>query len=166
MVCSIRKSDLENKVLSLCETQLAPHGLRPVDADVRIGPKSLVRIFVERVSDKNEPTSMDDCRRANELISPAIEAEDLTEGSYDLEVSSPGLDCRLRLISDFNRIVNEEVKLELHESMPQVGANVRGILKEVNEDGTIKVFTSGKDVVIPLGNIRKANRIWNFEGRK
>ncbi len=166
MVSSIRKSELEDKVLSLCAVTLEPHGLRPVDADVRIGAKSLVRIFVERVSEKNEPTSMDDCRKANELIGPVIEAEDLTEGTYDLEVSSPGLDCRLRLITDFNKVLNEEIKLELHESQVGVGANVRGVLKEINSDGTIKVLTSGKDVLFSLGNIKKANRIWNFEGKK
>lgn len=166
MVHSIRKSELEEKVLSLCAATLEPHGMRPVDADVRLGGKSLVRVFVERVSEKNEPTSLDDCRKANELIGPVIEAEDLTEGNYDLEVSSPGLDCRLRLILDFNKALKEEVKLELHEAIAGTGANVRGVLEAVNEDGTIKVFTSGKEVLISLGNIKKANRIWNFEGRK
>ncbi len=163
MVSSIKKSDLEEKVISLSSETLEPNGLRVVDADVRLGPTSLVRIFVEKVSETHAPTSLEDCRKANALLGPVIEKEDLTEGSYDLEVSSPGLDSRLRLLNDFNKVVGEEVKIELHASIPGVGANLRGVLKDVNPEGQIKVFSSGKEVGLILTEIKKANRIWNFE---
>ena len=47
--------------------------------------------------------SLEDCQRLSRDIGQAFEAEDLIATSYVLEVSSPGLDRRLRTARDFQR---------------------------------------------------------------
>lgn len=69
------------------------HGLELVDVDVRGGSgRSLVRLFV----DKPGGVTVDDCQRLSEEVGDLIDVSGLVPRSYDLEVSSPGLDRELR----------------------------------------------------------------------
>src|SRR4051794_16535757 len=93
---SISKTPLELRILSLSENVLEPQGFRVVDVDCRVGHRSLLRIFIERAGSQN-PT-LDDCASASRLLSAQLDTdEEILPGAYDLEVSSPGLDRRLRL---------------------------------------------------------------------
>ena len=117
---SIAKSRLEMKVLELCDTHLGPRGFRAVDVDCHVAGKSIVRIFIERlrlqaeaelssaepetaVSPKRPQTSIEDCAEVSRLIGPVLDTVEFIPGPYDLEVSSPGVERRLRLVSDFER---------------------------------------------------------------
>lgn len=164
---SISKNDQEFKILDLCEKCLNPLGFRAVDVDCHVAGTSIVRIFIERVSPPAEPTgvaSIQDCAQVSRLISPLIEAENVIPGGYELEVSSPGLDRRLRLTEDFEKVVGEEVKLKLVEKLAQLGANVTGKLLAAQGE-SITVLTQGIEVPVPLNKIRRANRVWHFEKR-
>lgn len=69
------------------------HGLVLVDVDVRGGGRrSLVRLFV----DKPGGVTVADCQALSEEVGDLIDVSGLVPGSYDLEVSSPGLDRELR----------------------------------------------------------------------
>jgi ribosome maturation factor RimP len=46
------------------------------------------------------------------LISAILDVEDFINGSYNLEVSSPGEDRPLKKISDFERFCGKDVKIE------------------------------------------------------
>ena len=96
-----------------------------------------------------------------------IEAANLTHGSYNLEVSSPGLDRRLRLASDFEKEVGQEVSLSLYESVPGVGANVKGQLVKV-ENGRLSIaqgIKNRKEFEVTFENIKRANRVWTFQSK-
>lgn len=158
------KSALEVQVLGLCEQHLGPKGFRAVDVDCHTGGRSLVRIFIERglasgAPDPSRSPSIDDCADASRLIGAALETMDLFEGGYDLEVSSPGLDRRLRLDEDFEAAIGEEVKLKLVENWDGRGINLTGKLERV-EDGAVIVSVDKEQRRVPLDKIRRANRVW------
>ena len=164
---SILKTDQECKILDLCEKCLNPLGFRAVDVDCHVAGTSIVRIFIERRLPTAEPTgaaTIQDCAQVSRLMSPLIDAENVIPGGYELEVSSPGLDRRLRLTEDFEKVVGEEVKLKLAEKLETLGANVTGKLLRAEGD-SITVLAQGKEVPVPLNKIRRANRVWNFEKR-
>lgn len=156
---SIYKTDLERKLLELCEKALLALGYRVVDLDCKGSGKVLLRIFVEK-TDKVQ-VSIDDCVTVSRHLDPLIEAEGLFEGSYELEVSSPGLDRRLRLMSDFQNVVGKELKLGLLESIPGFGSTLRGELVGVSP-GKLEMKVSGKEVSVPVGQIKKAQTVWEF----
>lgn len=96
------------------------------------------------------------------MLGPVLDEDPVIPGSYDLEVSSPGLERRLRLDRDFASVVGEEVKLKLVQSIEGVGANVTGRLDGV-ENESLLLTVSGKKVVVPISNIKRAHRVWRFE---
>jgi ribosome maturation factor RimP len=80
---------LEGVVLPAIEA----HGVTLVDLDVRTsGRRAAVRVFV----DKPGGVTVDDCARLSEELGDLVDVSGLIPGSYDLEVSSPGLDRELR----------------------------------------------------------------------
>jgi len=157
---SIYKSEVESKLLDLCDSELHSLGFRVVDLDCKIAGKTLLRLFIERVSEGAQ-VSIDDCVTVSRHLDPIIEARADFPGAYELEVSSPGLDRRLRLVSDFEKVIGKELKLGLLESIPGVGAQVRGHLLKVHPD-QVEINVSGKEVCVPLRQIKKAQTVWEF----
>lgn len=158
---SIFKSELETELLSFCEEKIAELGFKVVDLDCRISGKSLLRLFVDNKSGGTQ-TSLEDCVKLSRLLDPLIEERNFFSGAYELEVSSPGLDRRLRLVSDFANALGKEVKLEFCDPIEGLGKQTRGILAEVNE-GQIKIKASGKSVWVSLNKIKKAHTVWQFQ---
>lgn len=161
---SIAKTEVERKLLTLCEKELEPKGYRVVDLDCRIGGRSLLRVFIERLGsvDTSAQVTLDDCVAVSRALNESLESFDGIPGAFDLEVSSPGLDRRLRLQSDFAASAGSEVQLKLVESLEGVGSQVRGTVLEVNENNVL-VGSSGKEIAVPWKKIRQANRVWKME---
>jgi ribosome maturation factor RimP len=177
---SIAKTELEQRVLELCERVL--QDFRIVDLDLHITGRSLVRVFIDPIApDSAAPsstsplstsprsTSIEDCVTASRLLGPILDAENLIPGGYDLEVSSPGLDRRLRIDSDFEQCIGKPVKVKLVESLDdEEGLNARtlnysGILSQVAPDSRptlILKVNAASEVEIPFRKIKKANLVW------
>jgi len=156
---------LERQLLVRCGEVLEPLGFRPVDLDCHIGGRSMVRIYIERAGQSSESqspaTSLEDCTQVSRLIGPILEADPGIPGGFDLEVSSPGLDRRLRLRPDFESAVGSTVKLKLVEKLEGRGANLTGMLVRVESDHI--VIEIGKDeVAVPWQKIKQAVRVWDF----
>jgi ribosome maturation factor RimP len=157
---SISKTPLEAHILSLSEKTLEPKGFRVVDVDCRVGPRSIVRLFIERAP--SQPPTLDDCATASKLVSEVYDTDsELIPGAYDLEVSSPGLDRRLRLREDFEKASGQDLKLKLTDSIPGLGANVTGKLERVDAENVV-MNVNKKEWPIPLTKVRQANIIWRF----
>ncbi len=69
--------------------------------------------FVLRVTiDRPEGIDSDKCYQFTELANPVIDAADPIDGRYCFEVSSPGLDRKLRLPEHFSFSIGREVDLK------------------------------------------------------
>jgi len=157
---SISKTDLEHKLLDLCEKELLPLGYRVVDLDCHVSGKTLLRIFIESVNEGPQ-VSIDDCVTVSRHLDPLLEAGQYINASYELEVSSPGLDRRLRLSTDFEKVAGKELKMVLTESIPGIGGQLRGHLLRVLP-GQLEMKVSGKEVLVELNKIKKAQTVWEF----
>ncbi len=78
---------------ALAAPVLRAHGLTLVDLQYAGGGRrSALRFFV----DKPGGVTIDDCQRFSREIGDLLDVSDLVPGSFDLEVSSPGLDRELK----------------------------------------------------------------------
>lgn len=78
---------------ALAAPVLGAHGLRLVDLEYAGGARrAVLRFFV----DKPGGVTIDDCQRFSREIGDLLDVSDLLPGSFDLEVSSPGLDRELK----------------------------------------------------------------------
>lgn len=121
-----------------------------------------------RVSiEKEEGVALTDCVEISRLLNPVLDVEDVMAGvSYDLEVSSPGLDRKLRKPEHFTGAIGEKIHLTTLEPMSKWNEgdlyfdnrrNVSGVL--IAFDGTTVSLSSveGKEVRVPFEAITKAS---------
>ena len=110
---------LEAQGLELVETQL----LRP-----RRG-RGTLRLFLDRPGG----ITLEDITRISRVVGELLDVHDLIPGSYNLEVSSPGLTRELKKPADYQRYVGRLVRITTRA--PWEGRQVhRGILQGLEDD--------------------------------
>lgn len=98
--------------------------------------RRILRFYV----DKAGGIKLDDCEYLSNRIGGLLDTENLVEGRFVLEVSSPGLDRVLKKDRDFLRFVGHRAKLRL-KTAENGQRNFRGFLKAM--EGTQVVLESG-----------------------
>ena len=150
----------EERILAVCERELAGLGYECVALEFRGGrPKSrgLVRLYI----DQPGGVTVDDCVRASRHLDVVLDVEEVVQGPYTLEVSSPGLDRPLAKIADFVRFAGQLAQLTAREPIDG-RRNWTGKLSGV-EDGHLLLSVDGRDARIPLDNIKNAHLKYQFE---
>jgi ribosome maturation factor RimP len=143
----------KSALLDLLEGPVSALGYELVDLDIRVGANGLLRLFI----DTESGVTLDDCEKVSRQISALLDVEDPIPGRYALEVSSPGVDRRLRTRGHFERHVNEEVKIQL--ARPQEGRRrFRGKVAAVDEQ-SVSVVVDGEQWRLPLENIATATLV-------
>jgi ribosome maturation factor RimP len=103
---------LAEAIETVVQPAVRAHGLTLVDLDVRGGGRrAVVRIFV----DKPGGVTIEDCRRLSDEVGDLIDVANLLAASYDLEVSSPGLDRELRSDREFRWATGKLLRLWTRE---------------------------------------------------
>jgi ribosome maturation factor RimP len=127
------------------------HGLTLVELEWRRqGRRYALRVFV----DKPGGVSIDDCQRVSREAGDVLEVSGLIPESYDLEVSSPGLDRPLRTDREFRWACGRLVRCWIRE--PVAGrTEVRGRLVDVDAD-RLAVETDSGVVGLPRDTVTKA----------
>ena len=121
-----------------------------VDLEVRGGSGGTLTLFIDR------PGGVD-----LELCGAVSAALDDVRASYSLEVSSPGLDRRLRKPAHFAAALGREVAVRL--AAPRDGrSSFRGILIAADEDSVTLDLGDGS-ATLPLPDIAKAHVVYNFD---
>jgi ribosome maturation factor RimP len=81
---------------------------------VRVRVSGLAGCTIQIMAERPDGTmTIDDCEAISRALSPVLDVADLIEGSYRLEVSSPGIDRPLVRRSDFERNAGHPIKIEM-----------------------------------------------------
>jgi ribosome maturation factor RimP len=113
-----------------------------------------LRLFVDK---PEGGISLADCEQISRVLSPLLDVENIIEGRYFLEISSPGINRRIKKKGDFERFVGAKVKIHLRS--PQEGRRkVTGTIAGV-EGGDIVLSEDPATPLrrVPLANIARAN---------
>jgi ribosome maturation factor RimP len=144
----------KNDLLVALEKKAEENGFELVEIEMTGTSKlPILRVYL----DKDGGISLDDIASAQQAwIEPLIEEIDPYNGSYTLEVSSPGIDRPLRKLSDYERFAGEEANITV---TTEKGPRKRhGILKGVEEEKVV-LEIDGTTHVFELSEIKKANII-------
>lgn len=157
---SIAKTEQEQRFIALVEATLGP-AYHVVDVDIAVGPRSIIRLFIGW-TDPEKRIGLDEVAEVSRTLDPVVEAADWLPAGFDLEVSSPGLDRRLRLESDFRQAIGKDIRLKLGKSIERFGAKPWGTLAKVEPEEL--VFSQNKqEFRVGWNNIRQAHVIWKSE---
>ncbi len=149
------KKEIEDKTWSVIETPLSSMGYELVDVEFgREGKKSFLRIYI----DKEGGISLDDCVEVTKFLSPLLEVEeveDMIPGSYNLEVSSPGLFRKLKREKDYNRAVGKRVKITTFAPVGKERTFIGTLIENGENEFVIEV--NGEKYLIEKKNVANIN---------
>ena len=140
-------ADDEQRIEDVIAPVVRQHGLTLVDVEWRGDRRrGILRVFV----DKAGGVGIDECSRLSREIGDLIDAENVIDHAYDLEVSSPGLDRQLRKDREFEWALGKPVRCWLAG-----GAEHHGLLKEVAPERLV-LDRDGERVELPRDVVTKA----------
>jgi ribosome maturation factor RimP len=123
----IEENGPARRVANIVAPTLRGLGLRLVRVKISASGGCTVQIMAERA---DGAMSIEDCEQASVALSPVLDVEDPIAQAYRLEISSPGIDRPLVRVSDFERAVGHEAKIEM--ARPVDGRKrFRGVIESV-----------------------------------
>lgn len=120
---------------------------------------ALLRIYI----DHEQGIDLDACQRVSHQLSGVLDVEDLIEGPYTLEVSSPGLDRPLFEARHFSRFAGSAVRIHLRELLDG-RRKLTGCLLGMRDNAVVLVDNEGREWQVPLERIEKARLAPDFQG--
>jgi ribosome maturation factor RimP len=109
MTEEIRK-EVQRRVEEIADPLLKDGGLDLVDLEYRReGWRWVLRLFI----DKEGGVTVEDCAAVSRELGDILDAKDAIPEAYVLEVSSPGLNRRVRKRKDFSRFAGRKVEVRL-----------------------------------------------------
>jgi len=160
---SAKRVDAVARVEAIATGVATSLGLEIVDIEwTGTGKNQLLRIYI----DKPDGVTHTDCETVSHQVSDLIDADDPIPGAYELEVSSPGVERKLKKWSHWTRFVGSKVKVVLHEPVDDL-KNFDGTIASAAEipadpDSPPKQLISldlpgGRAVTFAFANIDRAN---------
>ncbi len=121
------------------------------------GKKTLLRIFIDK---KPDGVLIEDCEAVSRQISSVMDVEDPIRAEYTLEVSSPGMDCRLFKLSQYAEFVGQKVAIKLRVAF-EGRKKFSGVLKGL-EDDEVVIEADDEEYILPYELIDRANVVPTF----
>ena len=108
MINLIANTVLEKKVYDVLWSFFIDKKLLLVKIVHSEGKNSKLELYLDKLDGK---VSIEECAHIAREVSSLLEVEDVIEGAYRLEISSPGIDRSLTRIEDFLKYKNFKVKV-------------------------------------------------------
>ncbi len=115
------------------------------------GRKKLLQFFV----DKEGGVTLDDCSSLTNQIDAILEMENLIDGAYILEVSSPGVKRVLKKPQHYKKFINERVRVVLKTPLEGRGFFTGTIASAADDEFVLDDGTN--QYHFKYDNIKKAN---------
>jgi len=123
--------ELEQELQEAIETAVSGCGLDLYDIiQTKENKSNIFRVFIT----SKDGVNLDQCAEVSRMISPILDIYEPINGKYNLEVSSPGIERKLKTLKHFIHSIGENVKVK--EYSTEV---LKGKLLEANDDGTIVI---------------------------
>ena len=152
-------SELQHRIERLLAPSLEAMGYEIVRVQLSGGRVPTLQVMAERTD--GAPITLDDCTAISRTASALLDVEDPLQGSYTLEVSSPGIDRPLVRAKDFERFAGFEVRAETAVSFDG-RRRFRGRLLGIAE-GMVRIALPEGSVSLPLDAILKARLVLTDE---
>lgn len=151
-------------IWALVEPIAADEGLEIVDIELHHeGRGAVVRVFMDRRGGDGA-VDLDTLAGMSRQVGDVLDAHDALPGRYTLELSSPGVNRRLRAPDHFRRYVGRRIRVR--STTPISGRRTfAGTLQAVAADGVTIAGQDG-DHFVPFHQIARANYEHDFgDGR-
>ena len=151
-------SDTAERLWGVVEPYVAAEGIELDDIEV-VGPTGgqIVRITV----DGEQPVGVGRIAELSRGLSRLLDEEDPIPGSYTMEVSSPGLERKLRRPRHYEKSVGATVKVKTRSEI-EGERHHQGVLEAAEADSFV-VEVEGASRRIPYDDVTSARTVFVWE---
>lgn len=149
---------IEQNVKELIEPIINDIGYKVYDVIYeKEGKDNYLRIFIDK---DDKVIDLNDCESVNNAITDILDERDLIKSSYMLEISSPGLERRIRSDEHLEMALNKEIEVHTFKPVDENKKDkiFKGILQAF-DDTTITL----DDITINKNNISNMKTVYNWE---
>lgn len=151
------ESSIEKKTGELLKDVITQFGYELYDVEyVKEGKEYHLCIYI----DKPDGININDCEKVNDVINPILDEADYITEQYFLEVSSAGLEKKLRKKEHFEKQIGNKIEVNLYSKIDNT-KNLQGVLKECNDEFLL-LQVDDKDVKINFNQIANAKTVFDW----
>lgn len=159
MASSMNFSKIESAVYDAAVPIAEELGFLVYDVEyVKEGGARFLRIFLDKPADG---INLDECEEFSRAFSEVFDKSDPISENYFLEVSSPGIERRIRRREHFEINKGETVDVGLYKAM-NGSKTIVGELEGLDEDDNVVLLVNGEEVKIPLKQTTVINVHFEF----
>lgn len=103
------------------------------------GKNQILRIYI----DTTDGISIDECEKISRLISDEMDKKDYVKGAYNLEVSSPGVERKLKTLKHYEMALGKMIDITLYAPIDGE-KNFTGKLKEADKENVLLIINDNE----------------------
>ncbi len=159
----MKREEAISRIKAIAERAGAPAGIEIVEVELKGSGRSyLLRIYI----DKPDGVTHADCELISREVGAVLDVEDPIPGTYELEVSSPGVERKLGKWQDWQRFAGKKVKVVLKEPVPGGSADpgtapalkhFDGVIARAEDHSVTVELQGGASVTFPVEQVDRAN---------
>ena len=148
---------IEEKVEQLVKDPIEKLGYSLYDVEyVKEGPEYYLRIYI----DKESGIDLNDCEKVSNEINEILDKADYIKEQYYLEVSSSGIERKLRKDKHLEQNISKNVEIKLFKKDNNGKKEYTGKLKAFNQEEII--IETDKEITIERKNIAQIKTIYEW----
>lgn len=148
---------IEEKVEQLVKDPIEKLGYSLYDVEyVKEGPEYYLRIYI----DKESGIDLNDCEKVSNEINEILDRADYIKEQYYLEVSSLGIERKLRKDKHLEQNISKNVEIKLFKKDNNGKKEYTGKLKAFNQEEII--IETDKEIAIERKNIAQIKTIYEW----
>ena len=150
-------ASIEERVEKLLSEKIESIGYELYDVEYsKEGKNYFLRIFI----DKPDGIDLNDCEKVSNEINEILDKADYIKEQYYLEVSSPGIERRLRKDKHLEQNISKNVEIKLFKKDNNGKKEYTGKLKAFNQEEII--IETDKEITIERKNIAQIKTVYEW----
>lgn len=155
-----QRDEIVEKARAIAEPLVTAEGLELVEVEWVNEGGWILRMYI----DKPGGVGLEECQLVSRTVETALDVEDFIGPSYQLEVSSPGVNRPLTRPPHFLKAVGQKVKIKTFGPIGQPPRkNFSGTLVGFEENAAQVAVEGAGTFTVPLKDIAKANLEYDFD---
>ncbi len=160
-----------NQIEEVVSNLASAQGCRFYDVELTgTGNGRVLAIYI----DKESGVGIEDCSIISKGLNEYLDENDIVPGGeYQLEVSSPGLDRKLKKMNHFSSVVNEKAAFELNQNLATFGMQDKSLINAKKfeavvlgtEIDSVLIFVKEVELKVPMNAIVKAKLVFDFNAQ-
>ena len=148
---------IEEKVEQLVKEPIEKLGYNLYDVEyVKEGPNYYLRVYI----DKAKGIDLNDCEKVSDEINELLDRADYIKEQYFLEVSSPGIERKLRRDEHLQQNISQNVEIKLFKKDNNGKKEYIGKLKSFNKDEI--TIEAESEITIERKNIAQIKTVYEW----